>query len=136
MKLCTTHSTSQFSILARSVQENHTVGSTKGIVMYYKPNRDQTETSITIRAARLEDADALRRVAQRDSRAVPEGELLVALVDGEARAAISLASGETIADPFHPTAELVGMLTLRVSRLCGEPRRSRGGLRRLHRATA
>jgi hypothetical protein len=104
--------------------------------MYHKPNRDQTETSITIRAARLEDADALRRVAQRDSRAVPEGELLVALVDGEARAAISLASGETIADPFHPTAELVGMLTLRVSRLCGEPRRSRGGLRRLHRATA
>jgi hypothetical protein len=104
--------------------------------MYYKPNRDQTETSITIRAARLEDADALRRVAQRDSRAVPEGELLVALVDGEARAAISLATGETIADPFHPTAELVGMLTLRVSRLCGEPRRSRGGLRRLHRATA
>jgi hypothetical protein len=130
------HIPSQFRILARSVQENHTVGSTKGVVMYYKPNRDQTETSITIRAARLEDADALHRVAQRDSRTVPEGELLVALVDGEARAAISLASGETIADPFHPTAELVGMLTLRVSRLCGEPRRSRGGLRRLHRATA
>jgi hypothetical protein len=107
------------------------VGSTKGVVMYYKPNRDQTETSITIRAARLEDADALRRVAQRDSRAVPDGELLVALVGGEAQAAISLASGETIADPFHPTADLVGMLTLRASQWHGEFRRRRRGLKRL-----
>ncbi len=91
--------------------------------MYYKPTPVQTEASITIRSAAPGDDEALRRLAQRDTRAVPEGELLVALVDGEARAAISLASGETIADPFHRTVELVGMLTLHRSRLGREPRR-------------
>ncbi len=99
--------------------------------MYYKATKDPTDTSITIRAAGLQDAEALRRLAQRDSRAVPEGELLIALVDGEARAAISLASGETIADPFHRTEELVGMLTLRGSQLRGERRQRRRSLKRL-----
>ena len=99
--------------------------------MYYKATKDPTDTSITIRAAGLQDAEALRRLAQRDSRAVPEGQLLIALVEGEARAAISLASGETIADPFHRTEELVGMLTLRGSRLRGERRQRRRGLKRL-----
>jgi len=99
--------------------------------MYYKATKDPTDTSITIRAAGLQDAEALRRLAQRDSRAVPEGQLLIALVEGEARAAISLASGETIADPFHRTEELVGMLTLRGSQLRGERRQRRRSLKRL-----
>jgi hypothetical protein len=93
--------------------------------MYYTTINGQPETSITIRAAGPEDGEALRRLAQRDSRAIPDGELLIALVDGDARAAISLASGETIADPFHRTQELVGMLTLRGSRLRGETRQRR-----------
>ena len=96
--------------------------------MYNRAIEDPTGTSITIRAAGPEDVEALHRLAQRDSRPVPEGELLIALVDGEARAAISLASGETIADPFHRTEELVGMLTLRGSRLRGESRQRRRGL--------
>jgi len=96
--------------------------------MYNRAIEDPTGTSITIRAAGPEDVEALHRLAQRDSRPVPEGELLIALVDGEARAAISLASGETIADPFHRTEELVGMLTLRGSRLRGERRQRRRGL--------
>jgi hypothetical protein len=97
--------------------------------MYYIPPKDRRNSSITIRPAGLEDAEALRRLAQRDTRAVPEGELLIALVGGEARAAISLASGESIADPFHPTAELVGMLILRGSRLLAERPRHRRRLR-------
>ena len=96
--------------------------------MYNRAIEDPTGTSITIRAAGPEDVEALHRLAQRDSRPVPGGELLIALVDGEARAAISLASGETIADPFHRTEELVGMLTLRGSRLRGESRQRRRGL--------
>jgi hypothetical protein len=96
--------------------------------MYNRAIEDPTGTSITIRAAGPEDVEALHRLAQRDSRPVPEGELLIALVDGEPRAAISLASGETIADPFHRTEELVGMLTLRGSRLRGESRQRRRGL--------
>jgi hypothetical protein len=93
--------------------------------MYYTTTEDPTDTSITIRAAGPEDAEALRRLAQRDSRTVPDGELLIALVEGEARAAISLTSGEAIADPFHRTDELVRMLTVRGSQLRRETRQRR-----------
>jgi len=92
--------------------------------MYHTTAQDHQ--SITIRAARPEDRDALRRVAQRDTRAVPGGEVLLALVDGEPRAAISLSSGEAVADPFHPTADLVRMLELHRLEL-----RRNGGTRNL-----
>ena len=72
---------------------------------------------ITIRAAGPQDAQALRRLAGRDSSKVPDGDLLIALVGVEARAAVSLTTGATIADPFHRTAELIGMLTLHASRV-------------------
>jgi hypothetical protein len=74
---------------------------------------------VTIRADQATDRAALRRVAQRDSRPIPGGELLVAEVDGEIQAAIALATGEVIADPFRPTAELVRMLGLRRDELRG-----------------
>jgi hypothetical protein len=90
--------------------------------MYYISPNDPTDSPITIRHAGPHDLEALRRLAQRDSSAVPDGELLIALVDGETRAAISLANGEIIADPFHRTEELVRMLTVRGSQLHGETR--------------
>jgi hypothetical protein len=92
--------------------------------MYYTATIDQTDSPITIRAAGPQDVEAVRGLAQRDSRAVPDGELLIALVDGEARAAISLESGGVIADPFHRTAELVDTLRLHGSRLRGKTRRT------------
>jgi hypothetical protein len=98
--------------------------------MYYRRHQEHTGP-ITIRAAGPQDAEALRRLAQRDSRAVPDGELLIALVRGEARAAISLARGETIADPFHRTEGLVRMLALRRAQLARELRQPPRGLRRL-----
>ena len=68
---------------------------------------------IFIRSATASDARAVRRVAERDSRLVPAGELLVAEVDGEIRAALSLFSGDAVADPFHPTAQVLDLLRLR-----------------------
>jgi hypothetical protein len=94
--------------------------------MMYHTNSSENSGSVTIRAAGPVDGAALRRIAQRDSRAVPDGELLIAEVDGEAQAAIALASGEVIADPFRHTTELVRMLFLRRSQLQDEvhgPRR-------------
>jgi hypothetical protein len=89
-------------------------------------NTGSTDLSITIRAAAPGDDRALRRLAQRDTQAPPEGNLLVAEVGGELRAAISLDSGEVTADPFHRTQELVQMLT--VQRLqCEAARRRRTG---------
>jgi hypothetical protein len=86
--------------------------------MYY--TRKQTNRHpITIRLARSEDEDALRRLAQLDSAGVPSGELLVALTGDEIRAAISITSGEAIADPFRRNAELVRLLAARAEQVRG-----------------
>ena len=89
---------------------------------------------IAIRRATDADRDALERLAALDSARVPTGEILIAEVAGEAQAAIGVAAGATIADPFRPTAHLVDLLRLRAGRL-GErtrtPRRLRPAARRL-----
>lgn len=77
-----------------------------------------TTPIIAIRKATADDAVALRRLAALDAApAEPAGDLLVAVVDGEIRAALPVAGGRAIADPFHPTAELVAHLRLRAERL-------------------
>jgi hypothetical protein len=93
--------------------------------MMYHTSFDAHSGSVIIRAANGLDRPALRRIAERDSQAVPDGELLIVEVDGEAQAAIAIGTGEVIADPFRPTAELVRMLGLRRAELSGE-RRSLG----------
>src|SRR6185436_11444066 len=47
-----------------------------------------TDSSITIRLATEDDTLALRRLAQLDGTRLPEGELLLAEVEGEIRAAL------------------------------------------------
>ncbi|HEY3193197.1 MAG TPA: hypothetical protein VGJ61_10455 [Solirubrobacterales bacterium] len=42
---------------------------------------------------------------------------MIAEVDGEGWAAVALESGEVLADPFRPTADLVEMLRLRAGRI-------------------
>jgi hypothetical protein len=66
--------------------------------------------SITIRPAYADDHAALLRLAALDSTELPAGPLLLAEVDGELRAALSPASGVSIADPFFPTLHLVTLL--------------------------
>jgi hypothetical protein len=65
---------------------------------------------ITITQASEADAPKLWRLAALDDRRAPRGPALLAYVDGELRAAVGLADGQAIADPFHPTAEIVEML--------------------------
>ena len=79
--------------------------------------------SISIRRATAADATAVRRLAALDSAPTPGGELLIAEVEGEPRAALSLDTGVAIADPFRPTAELVELLRLRAMglRAAAEP---------------
>jgi hypothetical protein len=92
------------------------------------------EASIVIRPDRPEDRRALARLAGLDSASVPRSPLLLAEVGGELRAALSLADGAAIADPFHRTAWLVSLLTVRAEQLRGEPAASCGLLARLRRA--
>ena len=87
-------------------------------------SRNPAET-LTIRMAVSADAEALRRLAQLDSAPPPEPvPMLVAEVGGELRAALPLAGGRAIADPFRWTVELVAMLTERTRQLAPPPRRA------------
>jgi hypothetical protein len=65
---------------------------------------------VTIRPAYPEDELALRRLADLDSARVPSGPLMLAEVDGELRAAVSVDGRTAIADPFHRTLELVTLV--------------------------
>ena len=67
-------------------------------------------------AAPDEDAD-LRRLAELDSASPLRTPALVALVDGEPVAAVSLADGRAVADPFRPTADVVALLRERAAGL-------------------
>ena len=76
-----------------------------------------TQDSITIRRATEADAPALARLAALDAGRVPAGDLLLAEIDGQARVALSILTGEYVADPFHATRELVALLARRAARL-------------------
>ena len=71
--------------------------------------------SVLIRAARGSDGADLERLAELDSSRVPAGTLLVAEADGRLVAAIASSTGETIADPFLPTADVIALLQLRAA---------------------
>ena len=73
--------------------------------------------AIAIRMATPDDELELRRLAQLDSASIPAGVLLLAERDGRLQAALSLADGAAIADPFEPTAELLDLLRMRAGRL-------------------
>lgn len=68
---------------------------------------------IRIRAAHDSDMPEIARVAGRDTHELPAKPLMVATVGEQVRAAISLADGTHVADPFHHTSELVAMLRIR-----------------------
>jgi hypothetical protein len=70
-------------------------------------------SSVTLRYARAADTEAIDRLAQLDSRRAPRGVVIVAEVGGDLWAARSLDDAHTVADPFHPTAELVSLLVER-----------------------
>jgi hypothetical protein len=78
-----------------------------------------TATSVSIRRAGPHDAPALCRLAALDSAAPLRGEVLMAEVEGEALAALSLGDGSCVADPFAPTAQLVALLRLRRGQMLG-----------------
>ena len=72
---------------------------------------DMTSPAITIRPAYADDQLELQRLAELDSASdVPPHPLLVAEVDGELRVALSVHDDTAIADPFFPTAAILGML--------------------------
>jgi len=72
--------------------------------------RSAWEQPVTLRLAGAADLSALDRLAQLDSRSLPPGPHLLGEREGRIEAAISLATGELVADPFRRTAELRELL--------------------------
>lgn len=72
-----------------------------------------TERPLTIRLAAAEDEVALLRLVGLASAPPLAGRVLLAELDGEPVAAVSLASGAVAADPFQPSDDAVRMLMLR-----------------------
>ena len=98
---------------------------------------DTASDAVVLRQAQESDTRALRRLAALDDTSPLSGDALVAEQDGQLRAAISLHSGRSIADPFHLTTDLVTLLRARADLLDRErmPRnRTRTLLRRAARA--
>lgn len=93
------------------------------------------DSAITIRPAHAGDERALVRLAALDSAELPAEPLLVAEVQGGLRAALSLADGSAIADPFAPTADVISLLRER-ARIIERRRGGQAGWRPWLRRTA
>jgi hypothetical protein len=72
---------------------------------------------IAIRRAGAYDRPTLDRLAALDGAPCPWGEVLIVEVGGEPQAAIEIASGAAVADPFRPTAQLLELLAIRAGQL-------------------
>jgi hypothetical protein len=99
------------------------------------PPRVDRRAVISLRIAGHDEDAAIERLAQLSELPVPSGRALVAEVDGELRAALPLSTRQLLVDPFHPSAEVRELLTLRAAQLdedgnvvapeaatCGRPR--------------
>jgi hypothetical protein len=84
---------------------------------------------VTVRFAVADDARELTRLAELDSASRPAHPLLIGERAGEAIAALSLADGAIVANPFVASADVVALLRLRARQLREQPRRR--GRRRL-----
>jgi hypothetical protein len=88
--------------------------------------RPTTDTrDVELRLCRVADDPELELLAELEGRAVPAGRLVVAVIRGRIVAALPLAGGNALRDPFARTEHLVPLLELRAAQLRDrEPRRS------------
>ena len=96
-----------------------------------EPEQTQTATQprraiVALRLAGPDEGHVVRRLASLDDAPPLAGQVLLAVVDGEAVAALSLSDGRVVANPFLPTEAAVGLLRLRAQHLSVKrPRRRR-----------
>ena len=74
-------------------------------------------STIIVRLATPLDHQKLETLAALDSARAPDGATLIAELDDRPVAALSLADGAAVADPFVPTSEVVDLLRLRADQL-------------------
>jgi hypothetical protein len=93
-----------------------------------QPGSDAPAPSIELRLAYADESRVLHTLAQLDDAPDLHGEALLALIDGEAIAALSLSDRRVIANPFVRTEHAVTLLRIQADHLFGrrERRRLRG----------
>jgi hypothetical protein len=89
----------------------------EGLVPESEGTATLAPAAITIRPPRREDLPAVELLAELDERPVPLGPLLLAEVEGTVEAAIGLAGGDTVANPFSESAAAVSLLHVRAAQL-------------------
>jgi hypothetical protein len=82
-----------------------------------------TTTDIELRLAHPDEADVIRRLAELDSAPELTGQVVIALLNGEAVAGLSLLDQHVVANPFVSTGAAVALLRLRAEQLSGAPTR-------------
>jgi hypothetical protein len=79
--------------------------------------------TVVLKMAGAEDGQSVRTLAELDEAAAPTGEVLLAFIDGEAVAALSLDDGQVVSNPFVATSGAIALLRLRARHLAGPARR-------------
>lgn len=94
----------------------------------------KADGELSIRRATARDTKTIERLAALDSARAPQGEVVIAEVDGEAVAAAPVEGGRPVADPFRHTAEIVSLLELRAAQLRAAAEKAERPARSLSRA--
>jgi len=81
-------------------------------------------SDIELRLLGAHEAYLVRRLAALDDAPELEGQILVALVGGQAVAALSVRGRRVVANPFIPTSDAVALLRLRAAQLSNGRRRA------------
>lgn len=89
-----------------------------------------TDSTLTLRLATRADEREIRRLAALDTSPIPAEPALVATENGALIAAISLADGTEVANPFVPSQAALDLLRLRAAHIRDERLPSRRRLRR------
>ena len=92
------------------------------------PSVAAAHEAVTLRFGVPADANRLARLAALDSSNSPTQPVLLAEIDGQLLAALSLSDGTAVADPFHPTADLLELLRARAGHL-GDSSQTRQSVR-------
>ena len=82
----------------------------------YEP-ADLPEDAVLVRRATAADAARIRTLARLDDRRLSDGPFIVAEIAGEAIAAMSMASGQIVADPFRRTRDVEDLLRMRAGQI-------------------
>ena len=81
--------------------------------------------TVELRLARADEYRVLHGLAELDDAADLEGEALLALIDGEAVAALSLSDRRIVANPFVRTSYVATLLRMQADHLFGRRERRR-----------